>query len=105
MDKKKLLVLAVLAAAVVSFFAFDLGQYLTLENLKANKGRLEESYARYTLLFVAAYILIYIVQTTFSLPGAAILTLAGGAVFGSVLGALYAAVHPPGWTNPVPVAF
>ena len=81
--------LAVVAAATASFFIFDLGQYVTLESLKANKGRLDDLHARHAVLFVVAYVAIYILQTALSLPGATILTLAGGALFGSLWGTLY----------------
>jgi uncharacterized membrane protein YdjX (TVP38/TMEM64 family) len=89
MDKKRIVVLILLLAAIASFFYFDLGRYLTLESLKANQARLGELYARHTLIFVTSFILIYVVQTALSLPGAAVLTLAGGAIFGSVMGTVY----------------
>jgi uncharacterized membrane protein YdjX (TVP38/TMEM64 family) len=89
MNRKKILLLAVVAAATASFFIFDLGQYVTLESLKANKGRLDDLHSRYAVLFVVAYVAIYILQTALSLPGATILTLAGGALFGSLWGTLY----------------
>ena len=89
MNKKKILVLAVVAAAAASFFIFDLGQYVTLESLKENKGRLDELHSRHAVLFVVAFIAIYILQTALSLPGATILTLAGGALFGSLWGTVY----------------
>ena len=86
MSRKKIIVLLVFLTAVGSFFFFDLGRFLTLESLKANQTRLDGLYAAHTLLFVGSFILLYIVQTALSLPGAAILTLAGGAVFGSLMG-------------------
>lgn len=89
MKRKKILLLAVVAAATASFFIFDLGQYVTLESLKANKGRLDDLHSRYAVFFVLAYVGIYILQTALSLPGATILTLAGGALFGSLWGTLY----------------
>jgi uncharacterized membrane protein YdjX (TVP38/TMEM64 family) len=89
MDKKKIAVLLLFMAAIAAFFYFDLGRFLTLESLKANQAKLVELYAEHTLLFVASYVLVYIVQTALSLPGAAVLTLAGGAVFGSILGTVY----------------
>ncbi|WP_447977475.1 TVP38/TMEM64 family protein [Candidatus Nitrospira bockiana] len=85
----KILLVAVFAAAVLAFFYFDLKQYLSLEALKANRDRLLAFTEANYVSAVAAYILLYCVQTAFSLPGAAILTLAGGFLFGSVLGTLY----------------
>ncbi|MCM0080240.1 VTT domain-containing protein [Geomonas sp. Red32] len=90
MPVKKVILLVIALLAVGLFFYFDLGRYLTLESLKANR----EAAARYNemhpLLTVAAFTAIYILQTALSLPGAAILSLAAGALFGSWLGTVYA---------------
>lgn len=85
----KIIVLALFAAAVFVFFYFDLKQYVSLETLKRNRDRLLAfTQANYTSA-VLIYILIYCLQTAFSLPGATIFTLAGGFLFGSVVGTLY----------------
>jgi uncharacterized membrane protein YdjX (TVP38/TMEM64 family) len=85
----KIIVLGLFAAAVFVFFYFDLKQYVSLEALKANRDRLLAfTEANYTSA-VLIYILIYCLQTAFSLPGATIFTLAGGFLFGSMLGTLY----------------
>jgi len=85
----KIIVLAFFAAAVFAFFYLDLKQYVSLEVLKANRDRLLAfTEANYTSA-VLIYILIYCLQTAFSLPGATIFTLAGGFLFGSVAGTLY----------------
>lgn len=76
-------------AAFASFFVFDLGRFLTLENLKENRDALLASYTDNRLVFVLGYILVYSLQTALSLPGAAILTLAGGAIFGAVMGTVW----------------
>lgn len=68
-----------------------MGKYLTLESLKANRARLEELRLAHIYLFAAVFVLVYIVQTTFSLPGAAILSLSAGAVFGVLQGTLFVA--------------
>ena len=72
-----------------AFVYFDLGQYLSLDALKANRDLLlnytESNYA----LAVAIFIFVYILQTTFSLPGGAILTLTGGFLFGSLMGTVF----------------
>jgi uncharacterized membrane protein YdjX (TVP38/TMEM64 family) len=85
----KIVVAALFALAVGAFFYFDLKQYLSLEALKANRDSLltyaDAHYTTAVALFIGAYIL----QTTFSLPGAAIFTLAGGFLFGSFVGTLY----------------
>ena len=85
----KIIVLGLFAAAVFVFFYFDLKQYVSLDTLKANRDRLLAfTEANYTSA-VLIYILIYCLQTAFSLPGATIFTLAGGFLFGAVLGTLY----------------
>ncbi|MGE5248124.1 MAG: TVP38/TMEM64 family protein [Verrucomicrobiota bacterium] len=86
MTAKKVAILLLLAAVVASFHVLHLGRYLTLESLKANRARLEDLRAAHAVLFAAAFVLVYIVQTAFSLPGAAVLSLASGAVFGVLQG-------------------
>jgi uncharacterized membrane protein YdjX (TVP38/TMEM64 family) len=74
----------------VTFYYLDLGRFLTLTSLKANKDALLGYTDRHYAFGVILFIVIYCVQTTFSLPGAAILTLAGGFLFGTWLGMVYA---------------
>ena len=85
----KIIVVIVLIAGAFAFFYFDLKQYLSLEALKANRDRLLEFTDTNYVTAVLLYIGVYILQTAFSLPGGAILTLAGGFLFGSVLGTVY----------------
>jgi uncharacterized membrane protein YdjX (TVP38/TMEM64 family) len=85
----KIIVLLVFAVTVFVFFYFDLKQYVSLDALKANRDRLLAfTDANYTVA-VLTYIVLYALQTAFSLPGATIFTLAGGFLFGVVLGTLY----------------
>jgi uncharacterized membrane protein YdjX (TVP38/TMEM64 family) len=86
--KTKLILLGVFVAAIGLFFYFDLGHFLTLTGLKENLGRLKSYYADNTLLMVLGFIGVYIVVVGLSLPGATILTLCAGAIFGSVSGTL-----------------
>jgi len=79
---KKLLLLFGVAALVLGFFALGLNDYLTLDQLKASQVRFSELLAQYPVLVPAAYFVIYVIVTALSLPGAAIMTLAGGALFG-----------------------
>lgn len=85
----KVVIAAVIAVGIGVFFYFDLGQYLSLDALKHNRDRLlaftESNYAASVAIFILAYIAV----TGLSLPGAVILTLAGGFVFGGVLGTLF----------------
>jgi uncharacterized membrane protein YdjX (TVP38/TMEM64 family) len=85
----RILLVALLGSAVVAFFYFDAKQYVSLDTLKDNRDRLlaftEAHYASAVLL----YIVLYCVQTALSLPGATIFTLAGGFLFGAVMGTIY----------------
>lgn len=90
MNKKKLAILLLVLMFIGLFFGLDLDRFLTLESLKANHQRLLAFYADQALLTVLVFVLIYVVQTTLALPGATILSLAAGAVFGPWLGTIYA---------------
>lgn len=85
----KILTAIIFLLGIGAFVYFDLSQYLSLDALKANRDLLlnytESNYA----LAVAVFILVYILQTTFSLPGGAILTLTGGFLFGSLMGTVF----------------
>jgi len=89
MNAKKIAILAAFAAVGAAFYFLDLGSHLTLDALKENRAGLEALRDRHAILLPAAFVSIYIVQTAFSLPGAAILSLAAGALFGVVQGTLY----------------
>jgi len=88
-NRGKIVVAVLFAAAFGAFFYFDLGHYLSLDSLKANRDSLlaftETHYAASVVIFVAAYCLL----VAASLPGAVFFTLAGGFLFGSVLGTVY----------------
>lgn len=86
--KKKIVLLLVMVVAVALFFVFDLGQYLSLESLRSNRDQLRAFYDANAVTMVAAFIGVYIVTVALSLPGATILTLCAGAIFGSVMGTL-----------------
>ncbi len=86
MTSSRLALLAFIAALIAAFFIFDLQNYLTLEALKAQQTAIETYRSNHPGMAVAIYALIYIAVTGLSLPGAAILTLAGGAVFGLLWG-------------------
>ena len=88
MNTSKIILLLVIAAFISAFFAFDLQHYLTLDSLKAQQAGIDQYRQAHPLLAVALYAGLYIAVTALSLPGAAILTLAGGAVFGVLWGTL-----------------
>lgn len=82
MNTSRFILLVVIALVASIFFYFDLGHYLSLETLKEQQTVIEAYRANYPKLATIIYMLVYIMVTALSLPGAAILTLAGGAVFG-----------------------
>jgi uncharacterized membrane protein YdjX (TVP38/TMEM64 family) len=82
----KIVLLMVLGLGIGVFIYFDLGQYFSLEALKSNRDRLLSYTEANFGTAMGLFILAYIVQTGFSLPGGAIMTLAGGFLFGSFLG-------------------
>lgn len=87
---KKIALVAVLAIAAVLFFYLDLGRFLTIEALKANRQALLDYYQSHRVTTVVVFMAIYVLQTALSLPGAAILSLSAGALFGPALGTAYA---------------
>ena len=86
MSKGRLAVIVIFAALVVAFFWFDLTRYLDLEYLKSRQADIDVFYRDHPVALLAGYFLIYVAITGLSLPGAAIMTLVGGAVFGLLWG-------------------
>ncbi|MSQ76403.1 MAG: pyridine nucleotide-disulfide oxidoreductase [Rhodoferax sp.] len=82
MTRSRLLVLGALALALASFVALDLGRFVSLTYLQASQAGLAELYAQAPWAVRGAYFALYVAVASLSLPGAAILTLAGGGVFG-----------------------
>jgi len=85
---KKILLIAVLLVLGLAFFFFDLHQWLTLENLKQGQAQFEQWRRASPVLVGLLFALFYILVTGLSLPGAAIMTLAAGALFGLWWGTL-----------------
>lgn len=79
---KKIALLALMAAAAYGFFYFDLNTYLTLEGMKGSLDTFKTQIAENPVLSIAIFFAVYVAVTALSLPGAAILTLAAGALFG-----------------------
>lgn len=89
MSKKiggRLGLIAFLCLLFVAYRWFDLGQYLSLESLKAHQASLHSFYLEQPGIVAVIFAIVYILSTALSLPGATILTLAGGAIFGLGLG-------------------
>ena len=87
---KKLSLLLLAAIGVGLFFFYDLNQLLTLDGLKGSMAQFDQYKAQSPLLVIGGFFLLYILVTALSLPGAAILTLAAGALFGLAQGLLVA---------------
>jgi uncharacterized membrane protein YdjX (TVP38/TMEM64 family) len=83
---KKIIIVAAVAGIIVAFRIFHLGEYLTLSYIKESQERFSALYSGHTVAVIAAYMAVYILVTSVSLPGAAILTVAGGALFGLITG-------------------
>lgn len=88
MNRSRLLLLLSLLILVAGFFAFGLQRYFTLDFIKAQQAAIADYHAGHPVAAGVIYALIYVVITGLSLPGATVLTLAGGAVFGLWWGTL-----------------
>ena len=86
MPNKKLLIVALLAALIAAYFAFDLGQYLSLAYIKSRQAEFASLAAARPLVVGGAFLALYVAVTALSLPGATIMTLAAGAIFGLLSG-------------------
>ena len=82
MNKKQGSVLVLLAAALSGWFYFDIGSYLQLDVAKAQLGEWQAWKDENPVIAGLLFFAVYVVVTGLSLPGAAIMTLAGGALFG-----------------------
>ncbi len=82
MSIKKIAVVTVIALAIAAWFYFDLGSYLQFDTLQQRVGELRAWYADNPALAGLLYFLLYVAVTALSVPGAAVMTLAGGALFG-----------------------
>ena len=85
-DKKKLILVISAALLVAAFFYFDLDSFLTLTKLKKSQNSLSNYSSQNPLLSIGVFFTLYVLTTALSLPGATVLTLAGGAIFGLVKG-------------------
>lgn len=88
MNRARLLLLLAMGALVGTFFALDLDHYLSLTQLQAHQARLALWVDRHVVAASLLFLVIYVLTTALSLPGAALLTLAGSAVFGILWGLL-----------------
>jgi pyruvate/2-oxoglutarate dehydrogenase complex dihydrolipoamide dehydrogenase (E3) component/uncharacterized membrane protein YdjX (TVP38/TMEM64 family) len=78
----KIAIVLAIAVAIGLFFAFDLGHFLTLDYIKDRQEAFQNFYAANRLATLGAYFVLYVAVTALSLPGAAVMTIAAGALFG-----------------------
>ncbi|HEX7156641.1 MAG TPA: FAD-dependent oxidoreductase, partial [Burkholderiaceae bacterium] len=88
MNKRKILLAALVAAAIAAFFALGLQRYLGLEAFRSERAALADMQAAHPFAFAALYFAAYVAVAALSLPGAAVMTLVGGALFGLAAGTL-----------------
>jgi len=86
MNKNKLVIAIVVVALIVGFFAFDLGRFLSLDYLKSRQTEFTMLYAERPVLVIGVYALVYVLVFALALPVGAVMTLAGGALFGLLVG-------------------
>jgi pyruvate/2-oxoglutarate dehydrogenase complex dihydrolipoamide dehydrogenase (E3) component/uncharacterized membrane protein YdjX (TVP38/TMEM64 family) len=85
---RKLVIIGAILLLFVAFFVFDLDQWLTLDALKAGQASFSAWRATSPLLVTAVFFMLYVLVAALSLPGAAVLTVAAGALFGLVTGTI-----------------
>lgn len=83
---RKLVPLAILAAALAGFFAFGLQDWFDLDMLRRHRLWLAEQVRAHYLLSVIAYVTVYALAVAVSVPGATVLTITGGFLFGQAIG-------------------
>ena len=84
--KKHWFLIGFLILLIILFFALGLHRYVNLDTLKANHAALKQAYTEEPLHIIGIYSLAYIIMAALSLPGATVMTLAGGAMFGLWVG-------------------
>jgi len=82
----KMLVIGAILLLIAVFYGFNLGRYFSLDYVKASQAQFATLYAAHPSLVIAAYMGMYVVVVALSLPGAAVMTLLGGALFGMLVG-------------------
>lgn len=83
---RRILPIAVIVCGFAAFFVFDLDSYMTFDTLKQNRQWLMGQVAEHSLVTVLAFIGLYALIVAFSLPGATVMTLTGGFLFGQWFG-------------------
>ena len=84
----KILFVAAIVGCLVAFWALRIDRYFTLAYLKGSLGLFKAVYAAHPVALILAYFTLYVFMVSLSVPGAVILTIAAGALFGLVIGTL-----------------
>jgi len=88
MSTKKIILIIVIMVLVASYYFLDLSKYLNLDYIKSSQDSFRVLYVEHRLTVIAGYMILYIMVTALSLPGATIMSLAGGALFGLFTGTI-----------------
>jgi pyruvate/2-oxoglutarate dehydrogenase complex dihydrolipoamide dehydrogenase (E3) component/uncharacterized membrane protein YdjX (TVP38/TMEM64 family) len=88
MNKNKLVVAIVLLVLIIAFFVFDLGRFFSLTYLKSSQAQFAALYGNHPVAVTGVFFAIYVAVTALSFPGAAVMTLAAGAIFGLLAGTI-----------------
>jgi uncharacterized membrane protein YdjX (TVP38/TMEM64 family) len=83
---KKIVIIIVIAGVIIAFKIFNIGRYLSLAYIKESQQNFLSMYAAHRIAVISGYMAIYILSAALSLPGAAVLTIVAGALFGLVTG-------------------
>lgn len=88
MNNRKIAVAGIIVVLVIVYFVFDLGQYFSLDFFKARQADIDAYYRANPVAAAVGFFAIYVAVTGLSLPGAAIMTLVAGAIFGLLWGTI-----------------
>jgi pyruvate/2-oxoglutarate dehydrogenase complex dihydrolipoamide dehydrogenase (E3) component/uncharacterized membrane protein YdjX (TVP38/TMEM64 family) len=88
MNKSKIIVALAVVAAIIAYFAFGLGKYFSLDYFKSQQAYITEFYTAHPIQTGLIFFAVYVAAAAVSLPGAALLTLVGGAIFGLTWGTI-----------------
>ncbi|MCU7940735.1 MAG: FAD-dependent oxidoreductase [gamma proteobacterium symbiont of Bathyaustriella thionipta] len=86
LSRQKLIILVLIILAVIAFFTFDISHYFSFSYLKENQLQFNDYFQAHPFSVSISFFIIYIISVAFSVPGATLLTLIGGAVFGFIWG-------------------
>lgn len=86
MSLRKVVVLVLVLLGLAGYFVFDLGRFFSLDFIREQQAWFASVYAEHTVAVIGAYFVVYVLVTALSVPGATVMTLLGGGLFGFWLG-------------------